>query len=259
VVEYMEELEPRRGCGYRYVGKLYVRAPGIFGICDRGSLPLTTCPVCGSGIKFSRGWIKLQPQRLFGKHGERKNISCPTCGEMMEIGGWGYVCNSCGTEVKAAEHKECTDGEGCPICNPPEKAYMLWVGEKFYTPQSFIEEAQRLGVSKAVATIPRDFEIGKTIVYLAHRKAAKMMVKDPSTLTGYREVEIPGVFASFRPTHFEMLVKKSDFEKNREKYLEMEEKGIKIIVVPDNYEEMVKKAEEEYRSKKKKSRKSRKT
>ena len=32
----------------------------------------------------------------------------------------------------------------------------------------------------------------------------------------------------------------------------MEEQGIEIIVVPDNYEEMVKKAEEEYKAKKSK-------
>ena len=57
----------------------------------------------------------------------------------------------------------------------------------------------------------------------------------------------------FKPTRFEMLVKRSDFEQNKSKYLEMEKKGIEIVVVPDNYDELVARAEGKRTKSKKKN------
>jgi len=252
MVLYMDELEEERGCGYRRVGKLYVRGTAAFSECDRLPVLLTACPVCGGGIRFSRGWIKIMPRRLFGKHGKYE-LHCPICGTgMLYTGRTKAECPRCGTIVETAENVGCTDGETCRVCHPPETAYLLWVGEKFYTPESFIAEAMRLGISKAVATIPSDLVVGETVVYLAHRKAVKGRVVDDSTLDGYKEQSFPGIFLSFVPTHFERIVKKSDFERNREEYEKEMERGIKIVVVPDDYERMV---EERLEKKKKKEKK----
>ena len=242
MVRYLSGLEPRRGCGYRKVGKLYVVGIGIFKGCHRLPLPLTVCPICGNGIKHTRGWIRLKPRRLFGTCSEGV-VRCPECGEEMtrtnEFMGKPFktvwYCNECKVALEGWSEK-CTCDEKCNVCNPPKKAFMLWVGEKFYpTPTHFALEAEMLGVCKAVPSIPKDFELGKTIVYLAHRKAVNMYVENPNTLTGYEVKKHAGIFMSFKPTRFEMLVKKSDFETNEEKYMEMEKRGIEIVVVPDNY------------------------
>jgi len=256
MVEYLKGLEPRRGCGYRQVGKLYIRGIGAFKECHRLPFPLTACPVCGEGIKFTRGWVRLQARKLLKECGE-EIIICPQCGEQMvksdQFAGKNFrniwLCENCRIAIER-NPEPCTCDEHCPICNPPEKAFMLWVGEKFYpTPHDFTIEAERLGISKAVPSIPKDFELGKTIVYLAHRKAVNLYVESKNTLVGYEIKKHAGIFMSFRPTHFEILVKESDYNANKEEYDKLEEKGIKIIVVPDNYDEMVAKAEEEYKKK----------
>jgi len=244
---YLSGLEPRRGCGYRKVGKLYVRGFGTFRECHRLPIPLTTCPVCGAGIGFTRGWMRLQAKKLLKECGEEV-ITCPQCGEQMirshmfDRNVW--LCENCGIGIERAP-EPCNCDENCEVCHPPEKAFMLWVGEKYYpTPHDFMSEAIELGVSKAVPSIPRDFELGKTLVYLAHRKAVDIYIPNKNTITGYKVEKHSGIFMSFRPTHFELLVKESDYNAKKDEYDELEKKGIQIIVVPDNYDEMVKKAEE---------------
>ena len=239
MVRYLNGLEKERRCGYRKVGKLYVIGEGVPAFCHRLPIPLTVCPVCGEGIKFARGWVRINPRKLFGtcKDGI---VRCPKCGETMEDRGNVWYCSSCELSFTKSSEK-CICSEDCKVCYPQSKAYMLWVGEKFYpTPKDFVDEAIRMGISKVVPSIPKDFKIGKTYVYLAHRKAVKMIVRDSNTLTGYTVKMHSGVFMCFKPTRFEMLVKKTDFEKDREKYIEMEKKGVEIIVVPDNYDELVK-------------------
>jgi len=168
-----------------------------------------------------------------------------------------WLCEQCKIALER-NPEQCTCDQHCPVCHPPEKAFMLWVGEKFYpTPQDFAIEAEKLGISKAVPSIPKDFELGKTIVYLAHRKALNLYVETKNNLIGYEIKKHAGIFMSFKPTHFEILVKESDYNANKDKYDSLEEKGIKVIVVPDNYDEMVAKAEEQY--KRNKSRKIRKS
>ena len=221
-VRYLDELEPRRGCGYRRLGKIYVIGAGLSYPCHRLPMNLEPCPVCGSGIKFTRGWIEIQPDKLFGNCNDSK------CECKLNKDRWGK----------------------CPVCEPPEHGYILWVGEKFYTPKSFIEEASRLGISKAVAYVPKNLEVGKTVVYLAHKKAGRKLVEDKETLTGMKEVEVPAIFYAFVPTRLEVLLKKS--EATEEKIESYEKRGIDVVIVPDDYEEMVKKSNEEYRKKRKK-------
>ena len=250
MVKYLNGLEPRRGCGYRKVGKLYIIGEGIFTPCHRLPLPLTVCPVCGEGIKFTRGWIRLNPRKLFGTCKD-ETVRCPECGEEMratdEFAGKKFrkiwLCNECKIALDRGS-ETCTCGDSCYVCNPPKRAYMLWVGEKYYpTPNHFTIEAMNLGISKAVPSIPKDFELGKTIVYLAHRKAVSMYIENPNTLTGYEVKKHSGIFMCFKPTRFEMLVKRSDFEQNKSKYLEMEKQKIEFVLVPDYYYEHALKAE----------------
>lgn len=51
----------------------------------------------------------------------------------------------------------------CPLATKLfGKAGLLWIGEQYYKPpRDFITEADRLGVSRRIGAIPRQFEIGK--------------------------------------------------------------------------------------------------
>jgi len=217
------ELEPRRGCGYRYVGKLYLIGVGLGKVCHRLPLKLPeVCPCCGEGIKFHRGFQWIDPQRIFG--------FCPDCTSSTTP-----LCDP-----------------NCPVCNPPEKVGLMWVGERYY-PRTidFTLEAERLGISKAIATIPKGLELGKTWVFLAHKKAVAEQVEDENTLTGYREELVPGVFYAFRPVRIEMLIKESDAtEENLEK---LKRRGITPVIVPDNWEEMREEAEARGKKERRKS------
>ena len=185
-------VEAKRGCGYRRVGGLYLVGEGPGAPCDRMPIPLNVCPCCGEGIKFSRGWTWIQPTRLFkGNHSANEfcecDPQCPAC----------YCETHFGLEGKAG---------------------LLWVGEKFYTISSFTEESVRLGVSKRIATVPHGFEIGKTWVFLAHKKA----IND----------ETPGIFMVFRPHAIEKIVTISE-SCDAEKMENLKKRGITPVRVPD--------------------------
>lgn len=61
--------EPRRGCGYRKEGGLYLVGGGLSAPCGRLPIPLTVCPVCNGGIHPARGWTWVSPRALFGAAG----------------------------------------------------------------------------------------------------------------------------------------------------------------------------------------------
>lgn len=214
-------IEPRRGCGYRQLNKLYLVGTGVAILCHR--LPLNIpeiCPVCRSGVKFSRGWTWINAKELFGDCREKDTD------------------NSC-HEV------------GCKICFPPEKVGLMFVGQE-YTPQSFRLEAEQLGVSKAIGAIPKGLELGKTWVYLAHKKAGwrVMIPYESERPLSDNVVDCPAVFHAFVPVRIEMLIKKSDA--TDEELEKLKNRNITPITVDDDYEEKVKEAEEEYKSQKRK-------
>lgn len=94
---------------------------GIWWGCDRLPFPVTSCPVCGEGVKFPRSPREINPQRLFGVHN---------------------ACTEEGTTIWNV----------CSVCKPKETAaYLLGVGEKFYkTPQMFAAEAMQLATDGGV-------------------------------------------------------------------------------------------------------------
>ncbi len=175
--------EERRGCGYRKISTenkvfYYLCGDGISAPCDRLPFRLQVCPVCGNGLKFHRGFQWIDWHRYAG------------------------------------DHNECECDEYCYICHPTDEKYgLMWVGERFYSPQSFVREAEKLGISKLVSTLPKNLEIGKTKVLLAHRKAWKN--------------KEPAIFYAFVVKRIEVLVKPEDLSKEWVKRLR--KKGVVVI------------------------------
>ena len=186
-----------RGCGWRKEGGLYLISSGVSKACGKLPLPLKVCPTCGQGIKFSRGFTWINPESLF------RNAECD------------HYDRDTMTGFTRPE----TQCMGCPLNDDTihllgEKAGLLWVGEKFYSIESFLQEAAEQGVSRRILTVPHEFKLGKTWVFLAHKKVFQI---------GGNDEWDAGIFQVFKPTAIEYVVKGDE---DPEKLERMVKKGI---------------------------------
>jgi hypothetical protein len=151
-------VEAPRGCGYRRTGAnhigLYLVGAPEGEVCERLPFPLTVCPGCGGGIKFSRGLQHIDAATLFAADAQ------PTCSGSP-------MASVLGLPGREHHHDLCTM---CTPANVPD-AWLMWVGREFYSPVSFQREAMGRGVSKRISTLPRGFTPGESVVYLAHLDA----------------------------------------------------------------------------------------
>jgi len=176
-------VESKRGCGFRKGGGKYLVSGGSFRHCDLFPLELTVCPACHAGIHPTRGWTWIDPKPL---------LQGRTCSDIL-----------------------------CPFNEPPERVGLLWIGEKFYaTPDAFMKEAAELGISRRLHQIPRDFKVGETWAWLAHRKA----------ITNLNGTFTAGVFQAFRPDRIEYVVKDTETPEELES---LEKRGFTLVrVIP---------------------------
>ena len=168
------------------------------------------CPVCGAGIKFTRGFTWIDWFKYAGIHK-----------------------NDC----------EC-DGR-CPICNPPAvgapimnengstntpiRYGLLWVGEKYYTPENFIKEAETQGISKRIATVPKDLVLDKTWILFAHKKAGKKEVEDNNPLTKNKEIPCPAIFFVAKAERVDKIISE-DTAKDEEAVEQLRKRGITPVI-----------------------------
>lgn len=156
----------KRGCGWRQPGGKYLVGGELAAPCGKLPLKLDRCPTCDHGIKPGRGWAWIGAKALFPA---------------------GYCL------------PEPCDCDVCCLYKPPDWAGLLWIGGAFYsTPEKFTAEAAKLGVSRRIAQIPRDFKVGETLVLLAHRMVS---------FSWGDEHPRPGIFAAFIPRAIEYVVK----------------------------------------------------
>lgn len=192
--------EAKRGCGFRRVGGTYLVADGPGFPCGRFPVHLIPCPLCDHRPAFTRSLQRITPRNILH--------ASPVCGS--------------GDETRCAV---------CPLnkAMQAETAGLMWVGERFYTPGAFIEEAQRLGISKRISNVPKWLEVGKTWVFLAHEKAVTepcqpcrsrgtIVTDTPAegdwvpqgheceTCDGEGMLYTPAVFYAFKPSRIERIV-----------------------------------------------------
>lgn len=177
-ITIQNKFEGKRGCGYRKEGGYYLVGTARISKCDLLPVPLEICPACYNGIKFSRGFTWINPGALFPE-------------------------------------KKCACTDSCPLEFGQQVQGLLWVGERFYpTPNHFIDESSKLGISKRLRTIPHRFELGYTWIFLAHKKAI--------------DNERPGIFYCYRPTSIEYIVGENDTHEDLGKLVK---RGIDLIKV----------------------------
>jgi hypothetical protein len=219
-------VEPRRGCGYRRVGGLYLVAGGLGAPCDRMPFPLDRCRTCGGGVKFTRGHTWLQPD-FFPVHEEcADHGACPVCGYVAADEGGVLASNA-----ELGPH------------------LLLWVGRGHYSPESYLDESHRLGVSRRLSALPKGLVVGETWVLLAHPDAVPAKEKR-CTVCNFLEKShhpgaaadvcsayqapkpSPGIFCAFVPRAVELILKQSDATPER---VEKEKKrGVTVVAVPDD-------------------------
>lgn len=174
MVKFMQRVE--RGCGNRKTGGNYIVGDGLAAPCYRLPLSIPTCPTCGETIEFFRGIKKINPLKLFGEC----TVSSHPCHQF-----------------------------GCFVCDPPQKAWIMWVGEQFYSMESFMEEASRMGISKRIHSFPDDIEIGDR-VYLAYKKCIPTVLPPEERMKRRNKnivsVMEPGIFYAFTVTDLQKVM-----------------------------------------------------
>jgi len=209
-------IEPARGCGYRKPGGLYLVSGQLSEPCPLLPYETHVCPTCGEGIKPARGftWVDgasfIPPQ----EHGSSDHtMVCPLAPAGWEDGGPISRLGRCG---------------------------LIWVGEQHYkTPQAFMEEAHRMGVSRRIKAVPKDFEVGTTWVLLGHRKAITRACSegcgdeaqpDPDcpVCAGSGWEHRPGVITAFLPVAVEYVITGEETEEELEA---LEARGLSLVQV----------------------------
>lgn len=186
-----------RRCGTRKVGGTYLVFEGTCRVCPRLPMELPpACPSCGTKMEFFRSIKIINPRHMFG-----------------EIEGTGC-------------------GESCAACHPPETGGVMWVGEKYYpTPEDFICEGQRMGISKKIPpNIPKGIKIGDWFFFL-HKKAVQKETKDEhGKLTG--TTQEPGVFFIAKLTQIHRIVTEAQ-ARDKKFVQDLEDQGITAVVEYD--------------------------
>lgn len=220
--------EQRRGCGFRKVHGLYLVGGMAWSQCDRLPFPLDVCPTYGHGIKVGRGMTGINPMALFGNHDK----AIPTFPGERSI-----IKMVCKDKVRP-----------CMVCDPTTTpAFIMLVGEKFYsTPQDFIVESLRMGISKRIAQIPRHLVLGETVVYLAHHKACIVQeevavtrdfgaIGEQQRLLDASGKQAMGIFGAFIPKRVEKIYWKSELKHMKKEEREaLKRRGITPVGVTDN-------------------------
>lgn len=203
-------IEAKRGCGYRKVGGLYLMGGIMDSSCDRLPMNLEVCPTCGSGLKVGKGFTEINPFML-----------------------WNYHAVTQAAEAVAKGTAEvCRDPKTCCVCYPPDDiAYVMRVGDKFYSVKTFMVEANSMGVCKRIPFIPRKLKVGKTPIYLVHKKAGWKYASGEKKLIDVTDA----IFNAFIPTRIEQLVWVKDLKGKKGKALweQLEKRGITVIPVPN--------------------------
>jgi len=171
-IEIHEVLDYERGCGWREPGGLYLRSDTAAQPCGRLPVPLGACTGCGRPWRAVKGWTVVDLGELFA----------------------GKIC--------LESRLRC---ESCCLKTPTGMAGLLWVASTHYrTPDLFLYESRELGVSKRIPDVPDWFEIGTSVVLLAHCRVLDVGIE------GLRK----GIFAAFVPTRVEYVVRDDDTAEN---------------------------------------------
>src|SRR5262245_18504685 len=200
-------VEARRACGFRVIGATYLVSPGAGFPCGRFPLELVPCPLCDHRPPFTRGVQRITPKTILH--------ASPVC--------------------SAGDPARC---ERCPLGKAleAESAGLLWVGARFYTPDTFQAEASSQGVSKRIGVVPKWLEVGRTWLFLAHEQALTKVcptcqgqLLECEACDNTRLVALPAVFFAFVVQRLERIIPDTMPEAER---AQLRAQGLTLVEVP---------------------------
>ncbi len=205
-------VEKARGCGYRKIGGLYlVAGDGVWTSCERFPIPLRACPTCDCRVNFARNFQWITHEMLLA-----------------------YADPCTGVDDHCAM---------CPLCSPSllkndtpaNKSGLIWIGKQHYSPQSFLMEANGVGVSRRISSIPKGLVIGKTRIFVAHKQGlnAQETLFEGAAENEPGDIIEPAVIASFIPQKIELIVDDTG-EMEEEEWVQklVETKGVTLVTLP---------------------------
>lgn len=221
----MGEFE--RGCGYRKVGGVYLVCDGASFTCDGLPVEMVPCHCCEFSVSQARS---MQPipagymTYLMRNHKctEEKGFPCPIC----------FYAETYPKAKAVIVELPSDSPERLKLeAELPKVFYLMFVSKEFYTPESFMEEARLLGVSKRVApnSLPKGFKVGRDWVFLAHGTVPFPAIdKSGQVLKGERRYAT-GIFYAFRPSRLELVLYKGDVDDQR--IADYEEAGYTVVLL----------------------------
>lgn len=223
-------VETERGCGWRKIGGSYLVCDGFDMPCDALPIELSPCPCCSFEVHQARSMQPIHAGYLASLLKDHK------CQE-------GFICGVCSfaTEyykIKAMSPKE-REEKGLVL---PEKFYLMFVSKEFYTPESFVAEARKQGISKRIAanSLPKGFRVGKDFVFLAHSEVkyavfgnepSVVVAPDGELCDGPRPVEFlykTAIFYAFMPQRLELVLWKGT---DPQMIADYEEAGYHVVLI----------------------------
>lgn len=192
-----------RKCGNYQAGKLYLEGGGIAYQCDRLPLSFEKCSCCGQVINFSQGIQgPIDYQKLFPYEEHHK-----WCNDRKN--GIDYLCNPHLDHFKELIF------------------FMMYVGSD-YTCEEFVEEAQKMGVSKTIPFLPKDFVMGKSVVLLAKKN---MVPVERGKMPSGRPLMTDAIFYAFVPKRLVKYVLEDEYsDEMKEDY---KKQGITLRKLPN--------------------------
>jgi hypothetical protein len=121
----------------------------------------------------------------------------------------------------------------CPMNETTKitKAGLIWVGKAFYDkPEDWMREADQMGISRRIQSVPKDFVLGETWVAAAHIEAI------PGSAFPVEKKPEPGIFQIFRPDAIEYVVKGDETEEELEAIVKRGITPIKVVPVGEQPE-----------------------
>ncbi|KKM15789.1 hypothetical protein LCGC14_1692510 [marine sediment metagenome] len=205
--------ESVRGCGWRKPGGMYLVSSGDATGCGRLPIPCETCPCCGRGMVPARGWTWVKADELIR--------AAPNKCEMAKTKHCVEVC---------VINQVITGRETIGL------AGLIWVGHRHYpTINHFNREADRIGISRRINFVPKEFKLGETYVLLAHRKA----IIEGELAIGAEPVFKPGIFRLFKPEDVEIVVTGEERDSVIDSYVKRGLTPVMIERIEDTQEELI--------------------
>jgi len=248
-------VEAKRGCGYRKAGGLYIVAGGVGEPCERLPIPIVTCPTCGNdSVTRPRNFAWVGADYLAKMDPKCKSKVDPPVQAI-------HTKDPSARMIDPAAHCK-----RCPVCDPlnnmgdaepADQLGLMGVGEAHYpNPSDWSKEANLMGVSKRVGSLPKGLVIGKTWVVVTHPKAIKTkcpeckgagtVAKEGTKKSGQKTLAgdcekckgdgnlyAPGIFHCFRPQAVELVVTPSMKKQAWVKKL-VKQHAVKLVEVPEN-------------------------